>query len=248
MTPLAESLRLIHDVGAVASAGVIVGLSGGKDSLVTLDLCVRELGADRVMAFHMYLVRGLRCVEDGIRRCERRYGVEVLHVPHWMLGRAYKYATYMPHRRRADGWRDMRLGDVEQHVREKLGATWIAYGHRMSDSIERVGMLSRNGGLDSSGRRVYPLRSWNEAAVVAYLRARRIPAPPKLTILRRSMTGVSFQEDVLVAIRDQYPDDFEKIVEKFPYVPAKLARFEMKRSSWKQDTYVDKWRTSLRGR
>lgn len=227
---------------------MIVGLSGGKDSLVTLDLCVREFGAGRVKAFHMYIVKGLRCVEQDLRRCERRYGVEVLLVPHWMLGLAYKHATYMPHRSRADGWRDTRLSDIEQHVRSKLGAMWIAYGHRMNDSIERVGMLSRNGGLDQVGRRVYPLRSWNEAAVMTYLRARRIPPPPRLTVLKRSMTGVSFQEDVLIAIRDRFPDDFELIVEKFPYLPAKLARYELKKRSWKQDTYVDKWRTSLRDR
>lgn len=248
LTPLAEAVELIRAAAAESPDGLIVGLSGGKDSLVILDLCVRELGADRVRAFHMYMVRGLRCVEDGLRRCERRHGIEIVYVPHWMLGQAYKNATYMPHRSRADGWRDTRLGDIEMAVRAKLGPMWIAYGHRMCDSIERVGMLSRNGGLDRSGRRVYPLRSWNEAAVVAYLRARRIPLPPRLTILKRSMTGVSFQEDVLLAIREQFPDDFEKIVEKFPYLPGKLARFEMKKKSWKQDTYVDKWRTSLRGR
>lgn len=227
---------------------MIVALSGGKDSLATLDLCVRTFGAARVHPFHMYLVRGLRCVESVLQRCERRYGVSVTYVPHWTLANAYKYAVYMPHRSRADGWRDTRLSDVERVVRSRIGQMWIAYGHRMNDSIERVGMLSRNGGVDRAGRRVYPLRSWNEASVMAYLRSRKIPPPPRLTILKRSMTGVSFQEDVLLAIREEFPDDFEKIVEKFPYLPAKLVRFELKKKSWKQETYVDKWRTSLRGR
>lgn len=261
MTPLQESASLLLDVAfapppgsAIRTTddpdclGVIVALSGGKDSLVTLDLCVRAFGVERVKAFHMYLVRGLRCVEDGLRRCEKRYGIEVLYVPHWMLGQAYKNATYMPHRSRADGWRDTKMMDIETAVRTTFGLDWIAYGHRQNDSIERVGMLSRNRGFDLKGRRVYPLRAWNEAAVVAYMRARKIPAPPRLTVLKRAMTGISFQEDVLIAIRDQYPDDFAKIVEKFPYITAKLVRHELKKESWKQDTYVDKWRTSLRGR
>lgn len=209
---------------------------------------MREFGAPRVRAFFMYLVRGLRCVEQTIRWCERRYGISVEFIPHWRLGLAYKYATYMPHRRSADGWRDTRQKDIEQFARARLGDGWIAYGHRMSDSIERVGMLSRNGGFDEAGRRVYPLRSWNEAGVVAYLRARGIPPPPRLTILKRSMTGVNFQEDTLIAIRDRYPDDFALIVEKFPYLPAKLVRYELKKSSWKQDTYVDKWRTPIKDR
>lgn len=247
LTPLAESGELLGRVRALAGR-VLVGLSGGKDSLATLDLCVREFGADNVSAFYMYMVRDLRCVETTVRAAERRYKLEVLRLPHWQLGLAYKYAVYMPHRPGADQWRDMRMVDVEQLARQRTGAEWIAYGHRANDSIERVGMLSANGGFDPKGRRVYPLRSWNEAGVVAYLRHRKISPPPKLTFLKRSMTGVSFQEDVLITIRDKYPDDFARILEIFPFVPAKLARYEMKKKSWKQDTYSDKWHTSLKGR
>lgn len=247
LAPLEDAKRLLHEVHA-KTGKVIVGLSGGKDSLVTLDLAVREFGSANVSCFFMYLVKGLRCVETGIRWCERRYKVEVLRFPHWRLGLAYKYATYMPHRHGADEWRDMRQVDIEQAARAKTGHEWLAYGHRMADSIERVGMLSKISGFDLVGRRVYPLWRWNEAAVVSYLRARKIPMPPKLTILKRSMTGVNFQEDTLLAIRERYPDDYARIVEVFPYLPAKLARFEMKKTSWKQETYVDKWKTSLRGR
>ena len=227
---------------------MVVGLSGGKDSLATLDLCVQEFGAENVSAFFMYLVKDLRCVETTIRWCERHYKIEVHRVPHWTLGLAYKYATYMPHRTGTGDWRDMKLGDVEMLVRKKTGREWIAYGHRMADSIERVGMLSKNKGRDEVGRRVYPLWQWNEAAVVAYLRARKIPPPPRLTILKRAMTGVSFQEDALLAIREKFPDDFAKIVEKFPFLPAKLARYEFQKNSWKQKTYIDKFKTSLKGR
>lgn len=237
-------MRLLREVHT-GSDKVLVGLSGGKDSLVTLDLSVREFGAPNVHAFFMYLVKGLRCVEATLRWCERHYKIEVDYFPHWRLGLAYKYAVYMPHRHGTDGWRDMRQVDVEQAARTKTGVEWLAYGHRMTDSIERVGMLSKNEGFDTVGRRVYPLWRWNEASVMSYLRQRKIPPPPKLTILRRSMTGVNFQEDTLLAIRERFPDDYAKIVEKFPYLPAKLARFELKKGSWKQETYIDKWKTRL---
>lgn len=227
---------------------IIIGLSGGKDSLATLDLAVREFGAENVSCYSMYLVKGLRCVETIIEWCRRRYKVDVHYLPHWQLGLAYKYATYMPHYNVAANWRDTRLVDIEQLARKKTGAEWFAYGHRMTDSIERVGMLKKNGGIDTVGHRVYPLWRWNEASVMAYLRQRKIPQPPRLTILKRSMTGVGFQVDVLLAIKQSYPDDFAKIVEKFPYVEAKIARHEFQQKSWKQKTYTDKWKTSLNGR
>lgn len=227
---------------------ILVGLSGGKDSLVTLDLAVREFGAENVRCYFMYLVKGLRCAETTIKWCERRYKIEVDYFPHWQLGNSYKYAVYMKHYARASGWRDMKLKDVEAAARKKADAQWLAYGHRMTDSIERVGMLKKIGGLDTIGHRVYPLWKWNEASVLAYLRMRKIPLPPKLSILKRSMSGVGFQIDTLLAIREKFPDDFEKIVEKFPFLPAKIAKYEMQKTSWKQDTYVDKWKTSLKDR
>ena len=227
---------------------MVVGLSGGKDSLVTLDLCVREFGAENVRAFFMYLVKGLDCVESTLRWCMRHYEIDVEFLPHWQLANSYKYAEYMPHRTGASEWRDTRLIDIEQAARLKTGADWLAYGHRMTDSIERVGMLSKLKGLDPVGRRVYPLWRWNEASVMSYLRHHKIPQPPKLTILKRSMTGVSFQEDTLLAIRSKFPDDYEKIVEVFPYLPAKLARYNLQKNSWKQKTYADKWKSPLKGR
>lgn len=246
LTPLDEAKRMLREVHSRTDR-VIVALSGGKDSLVTLDLCVREFGAN-VSAFYMYLVKDMRCVETTVRWCEKHYGITVHRLPHWMLGLAYKNATYMPHRTGASEWRDMRLGDVEQLARKKSGAEWIAYGHRMADSIERVGMLKRISGFDEKGSRAYPLWAWNEAAVVAYLRAKKIPAPPKLTILKRSMTGVSFNIDMLLAIRDKFPDDYAKILEVFPLADAKIARHEMQKTSWKQKTYLDLWGTSLKDR
>lgn len=237
-------LRDVHE----RTDKIIIGLSGGKDSLVTLDLCVREFGAENVHAFFMYFVKGLRCVETILRWCERRYKIEVDYFPHWTLGLAYKYAIYMPHRTGTDQWRDMRQVDVENAARQKTGAEWLAMGHRMTDSIERVAMLKGIAGLDTVGRRVYPLWRWNEAAVMAYLRQNRIPLPPKLTILKRSMSGVSFEEDTLLYIREHFPDDYAKIMKVFPYAAAKLARYEMRKTSWKQGTFIDKFKTSLKGR
>lgn len=227
---------------------VVVGLSGGKDSLVTLDLCVDEFGSGHVKPFFMYLVKGLRCVEQTIRWCGRRYKVEVAFFPHWRLGLAYKYSVYMAAPTGADRGRDLRQRDIEQFARKKIGVDWIAYGHRMTDSIERRGMLGKISGVDETSRRVYPLWQWNEAAVAAYMRSRGIPSPPKLTILDRSMTGINFKEDTLIALRERYPEDFALIVEKFPFLPARIAQFEFKKNSWKQETYVDTWRTSLRNR
>src|SRR5271154_4052965 len=53
LTPLAGARRMLHELHARAD-GVMVGLSGGKDSLVTLDLCIDEFGSEHVKPFFMY--------------------------------------------------------------------------------------------------------------------------------------------------------------------------------------------------
>ena len=60
---------------------VIVAFSGGKDSCVTLDLCTRFF--DKVYAFFMYQVPNLSFQERTIQHYEKRYGIEVLRIPHF---------------------------------------------------------------------------------------------------------------------------------------------------------------------
>lgn len=52
---------------ASMSDSVIVGFSGGKDSVVTLDLCRRYFPPERCFVFYMYHVRGLSFHEAMIR-------------------------------------------------------------------------------------------------------------------------------------------------------------------------------------
>ncbi len=231
MSVLANAAELLKDVHA-STDQILVGLSGGKDSLATLDLAVKEFGSKNTACYFMYFVKGLRCVEATIKYCERRYKVKVHYFPHWRLGRAYKFAQYMPHRAGASNWRVMKLTDVEQAARAQTGINWLAYGQRMTDSLERRAMLHKLCGIDRKAERVYPLWRWNAGQVYAYLRQKQIPLPAKLTVLKRSMSGVNFQEDTLLFIKQKYPDDYKKILEVFPYVEAKLARYALKQRDW----------------
>lgn len=227
---LAEAHKLLADVrrwqkSTEDAQQVLVGLSGGKDSLVTLDLAVQVFGSANVVAFAMYLVRGLRCFEGPIEIAAARHRIAVEYVPHWTLGNMMKYATLMSHRGDAHLWRDTKLVDIEQLVRQRTGVDWIVYGHRAGESIERRGMLNRCQGFNSDARRVYPVWRWRTEDVWSYMGARAIPPPP--TFGKHRLSGVDLRPETLLYIREHFPDDYRKILEVFPFAEAQLRRWEM---------------------
>jgi phosphoadenosine phosphosulfate reductase len=206
------------------ASSVVVGLSGGKDSLTVLDLAVEIFGAGNVAAFAMYLVRGLRCFEAPIDLASRRYGIRVEYVPHFELGRIYKYAVCRPHTVGAADIRETKMVDIEALVRKRTGIDWLVYGHRAAESPQRRGMLNSCQGLNEKGKRVYPIWRWRQADVLSYLRLKRIAVPSMFVDAR--IRGVGLDPETLIYIRDHFPDDYARMLTVFPFASAQVARFE----------------------
>ena len=233
MSALQDSLALLRRAAEASRAtsgesSMLIGLSGGKDSVVVLDLAKRVF--DRVECYFMYLVDGLECVEAPLRAIARRYDVQLHKVPHFDLARFLKHAVYMPHRNgAAHHLRELRFVDIEALARRRAGIAWTALGHRATDSLERNAMLKRIGGFDTKARRVYPIWHWKPRDVYAYLRTHRIQVAPQL--VKGTTDGVNLYPETLRVLRDKFPDDYRKILEVFPYAEAGIIRDEF-RERW----------------
>lgn len=225
MHALGSAQELLRRAKSAGAERVLVALSGGKDSLVSLDLCVKEFGAKNVVAWFMYFVPGLAIAEAPVRAAAARHGIELLTIPHWDLPRMFKFAVLRKHIRGTGDWRDVRLADVELLVRARTGIDWIVYGHRADESLERRGMIKACDGCDEKRRRVYPLRWWKGADSYAYLRMNRIPVPSTLGGFRNS--GIDVSPECLHYLREHHPADYRKICNFFPFAEAALARAEM---------------------
>lgn len=223
MTALGDA----RDVFArVPASSVLVAVSGGKDSLCTLDLCVRHYGAERVTGFLMYLVRDLECEWRYVRQLEKRYGIRVIGVPHYEKARLLKNCILRPYFPGSERIRLLRQVDVEDHVRKLTGAEWIAWGNRATDSIVRGATLKACRGVDPKGRRLYPVWSWRKPDVYGYLRARKLPIPGITGGAQNATGGVSFDPPTLVWLKREFPADFDKILREFPYAGAVVFRHE----------------------
>lgn len=198
---------------------VLVGFSGGKDSAVTLDLCVRHF--KRVRPYFMYIVPGLEFQEVTLRYYEKRYGMEIMRVPHFMLSDFLRAGSFrMPD----DSVPVVKTADLYAYLREKTGIHWIAAGERIADSIVRRAMIKRSSAIDQKRGRIYPIAYWTKAHVLSYLKLRRLPLS-----LENKELGFSFrslQGKDLEKIKRRFPEDFEKIKKMFPLVEAELKRGE----------------------
>ena len=203
---------------ASVTDSVIVGFSGGKDSIVTLDLCFKYF--KRVVPFFMYLVPDLEFQENMLRRYEERYDTEIIRIPHFECSNFLKYGSFTM----ADWSVDIvGINDTYEYLRQKTGIYWIAAGERCADSIVRNAMIKKSGSIDHNRGRFYPLAYWKKNEVLQYIKYRKLylsPEQKKLGFSFRSLAG-----NELAAIKELYPADYEKILRVYPFAEAGVERF-----------------------
>jgi phosphoadenosine phosphosulfate reductase len=214
-----QSLYNTLEAASRITDSVLVGVSGGKDSVVTMDLCFRYFS--HVQPFFMYIVKGLEFQEATLRYYEDRYDVEFLRVPHFMLSEFLRYGSF----RVPDiSVPTVKTAELYNYLREISGIYWIAAGERISDSIVRRAMIKHSGTIDEKRGRIFPVADWNKADIMAYLKQNNLPLSLENRVLGFSFR--SLQGEDLAMIKEHFPDDYEKIKKAFPLVDASVKRFE----------------------
>lgn len=97
---------------AKVTDSVIVAFSGGKESVVTLDLCTRYF--KNVKAFFMYIVPDLSFQERTMEWYEKRYQIEIMRIPHMDVCEFYHYGSFRPE---DPTFPIVSINDIYQYVR-----------------------------------------------------------------------------------------------------------------------------------
>lgn len=198
---------------------VIVGFSGGKDSIVTLDLCFRYFR--NVKLYFMYLVPGLEFQEKMLRWYENKYNTEIIRVPHFEVSEFLKYGSFTLYDHDVD---IVGITDTYEYIRQKTGIHWIAAGERCADSIVRNAMIKQSGSIDHKRGRFYPIAYWKKNDVMQYIKHKKLylsPEQKKLGFSFRSLAGSE-----LAVIKENYPEDYKKILKIYPFAEAGVVRYQ----------------------
>ena len=210
------------------SDSVIVFCSLGKDSLVTLDLVYPKF--KRIVCVFMYFVPHLEHIENWVNWVKTRYPkVEFMQVPHWNLSYILRGGLYCVPNPKV---KLIKLADVVKAVRLKTGIDIALLGMKKADGMNRRLMLKGYEGESYIHNGcAYPLADWTQKDVLAYMKQARLPEPIRYSL--KASSGTGFNIECFLWLRENYPQDLQKIYKTFPMSERILFEYDNKQNETK---------------
>lgn len=214
---------------------VILFYSGGKDSLVLVDMLTKA--GFKVNCVFMYFVKDLDHMNIYLNYARKKYGVEILELPHFMLSQYINDNYYAFHQ--SEPVPNIKQGDIDTAARAHFKCDWIITGAKASDSMVRNFMMKSYllNSICEGTKHAYPLSAWKKGDVLAYLKQNRMPMPINYNSSNKKSSGLDLNGEILLYLREKYPNDLKKVLEVFPL--AEQLIFDLENGK-KQDIKVSK--------
>lgn len=199
---------------------VIVAFSGGKDSIVVLDMCMRYF--KRVVPFFMYYVPRLSFQERQLQWYEQKYGIQIERLPHFELSSLLHCGAF---RNEDLDVPIVGLTDIYEWMRNKYGIYWVAAGERSADSVIRGAMIKKSGSIDAVRGRFYPVAWWTKQEILQYIKLKKLYLAADSRRLGTSFDGVTTHS--LMMLKEHFPTDYEKALRLFPLCEGAIMRYQV---------------------
>jgi hypothetical protein len=216
----------------------ILAFSRGKDSIATaLALC----GRIDVVPFTYIHVDGLSFVEESLAYYEKHlFGRRIARFPHGLVYHLFDIGAYQP----IKNWQiyfASKLGDPIEGmmgmsyygniVRKELIAdegiktnALIALGVQASDSPQRWLSFQRHGAIRAKQGAWYPIWNYARDRLLGEIQCSGLKLPVDYHLFGKSFDGIKYE--YLVPLKRERPDDYRKIIERFPYAEAEVWKYE----------------------
>ena len=210
MSKVEQANRYI-DLIRVKSNEALLFLSLGKDSLVLLDLIYPKF--DRIVCVFMYFVKDLEHINRWIGWTKAKYPkIEFVQAPHWNLTYILRGGLYCVPNPKV---KLLKLADVVKAMQLAHGVYYTFLGMKKADGMNRRLMLKgyEANGYENNGL-CYPLADWTQMDILAYMRQHGLPEPVRYSL--KASSGVGFNLDCMLWLKENYPQDLQRIYRVFP--------------------------------
>ena len=203
-----RACAIIERIAAKSDEVILFHSASGKDSIALLDLLSPHF--KRIICVYMYVVKDLRHINRYVRYAERRYpNAKFIQVPHFNL-------SYSISNNGVFG-KKVQMTDIANAIRERFGIEWAFFGFKKSDSMNRRLMLStyEDEAINEKNKACYPLSSYKNSDVLDYIKRKGLIRPESYGKGQSAGTAVA-DIDYLLFLRNNFPDDLEKVLAIFP--------------------------------
>lgn len=208
---------------------LLIGLSGGKDSLCLCEL-IKMAEITNVKYFNMEFLPNLRIQRELLEYACHRFNIpceQIIKIPseHFMKCMHFSAYTWYSEQAKKDFPNVSRTDVFKIVARENKGT--VVTGVKKVDSIMMRRMINKNRGIC-----IYPLADWDLKDILLFMKLRKIDIPQ---LTKKGCRGIGISDDNdLLFILENFPDDFERIEKVFPFVRAatlKYKYFDLKRTT-----------------
>lgn len=211
---------------------VLVSFSMGKDAIAAA-LALQDDDIP-IRLVYLYLVPGLKFVEAERHRLEDELHQHIHAYPHPSLFRWLNNFTFQPPERcaliEAAQFPATTYDQTWQYIKEDLDLpqdTWQADGVRAADSIVRRASFTKHGVMKHSNHKVSPIHDWLKGEVMDRIDSHGIALPIDYEWFGRSFDGLDYR--FLAPLRDNAPDDYQRILDWFPLADLEFIQHDMKK-------------------
>jgi len=210
----------------------ILAFSTGKDSIAAW-LQLRKY-FKRIIPYYCYLIPNLEFVEKSLAYYEDFFGCHIYRLPHKTFYRWLNEFMFQPPKNVLtieaanlpfeDQYNDIVIGDIIRYCEQLPKSAYVANGVRMADSPMRRISIKTHGAINHNQKRFFPVYDWKKADLIAAFDVSGVKLPVDYHIWGRTFDGIDYR--FLKPLKDNFPKDYEKVLEWFPLAELEIARRE----------------------
>ena len=209
----------------------LIGFSRGKDSIASFLKLKRYFHT--IQPYYLSMIPELMSFEiESLKYYEEIFEtkIEIMLSPSFFR-MINKYILQVPDRLPIIDAHDVKNYDyqkIQDIVKQKFNLpkeTFTGIGVTQYDSFRRQSAIRKNGGLNLNKKEFFPIFDMKKSEIYAYIDENKILYPQDYNLYGKSFDGFDYR--FLKPLKENYPEDYEKIKFWFPLIDLEIMRYEL---------------------